>query len=140
MISIFLEMIQFNFLRNKEFKCRGKNQPQLKLCRYVPAKNMPFKTFHCQSVKKSTQLHQQSMDLKTDFRFSWKQVWRWLSSGMLHHVVRAIITLIMKAASTSEILVHFYQTTQRNIPEDRHCQYSTILYIVQLPMGPTSIN
>jgi hypothetical protein len=29
---------------------------------------------------------------------------------------------MMEAASTSEMSVNFYQTTQRNIPEDSHIQ------------------
>jgi hypothetical protein len=32
----------------------------------------------------------------------------------------SIIVLMMEAASTSETPVNFYQTTQRNIPEDGH--------------------
>jgi hypothetical protein len=32
------------------------------------------------------------------------------------------ITLMMEAASTSETLVNFYQTTWRNNPEDSHLQ------------------
>jgi hypothetical protein len=32
----------------------------------------------------------------------------------------SIITLMMEAASTSETSVNFYQTTQRNNPEDSH--------------------
>jgi hypothetical protein len=31
-----------------------------------------------------------------------------------------IIALMMEAASTSEMSVNFYQTTQRNNPEDGH--------------------
>jgi hypothetical protein len=31
-----------------------------------------------------------------------------------------VMALMMEAASTSETLVKFYQTTQRNIPEDNH--------------------
>jgi hypothetical protein len=31
-----------------------------------------------------------------------------------------IIALMMEAARTSETLVNFYQTTQRNNPEDNH--------------------
>jgi hypothetical protein len=31
-----------------------------------------------------------------------------------------VIALMMKAASTSETSVNFYQTTRRNIPEDSH--------------------
>jgi hypothetical protein len=34
--------------------------------------------------------------------------------------VPAAIALMMKAAGTSETSVNFYQTTQRNIPEDSH--------------------
>jgi hypothetical protein len=49
---------------------------------------------------------------------------------MLHHVVwyiltdvsevltASIITLMIEAVSTSEMSVKFYETTQRNIPED----------------------
>jgi hypothetical protein len=33
-------------------------------------------------------------------------------------IIRAIITLMMEAASTSETLVNFYQTTRRYSPED----------------------
>jgi hypothetical protein len=32
----------------------------------------------------------------------------------------AIIALMMEAARTSEMSVNFYQTTQRNSPEDSH--------------------
>jgi hypothetical protein len=35
-----------------------------------------------------------------------------------------LIPLMMEAASTSETLVIFYQTSRRNIPEDSHLQYS----------------
>jgi hypothetical protein len=61
---------------------------------------------------------------------------RWLSSGLLHHVVwekfsdvavvfgasiiRTLIALMMEAASTPETSVNFYQTTQCNNPEDSH--------------------
>jgi hypothetical protein len=31
-----------------------------------------------------------------------------------------MIAVLIEAASTSETSVNFYQTTQRNIPEDRH--------------------
>jgi hypothetical protein len=34
-----------------------------------------------------------------------------------------LIALIMEAASTSETSVNFYQTTQRNNPEDSHLQF-----------------
>jgi hypothetical protein len=33
-------------------------------------------------------------------------------------MISLLITLIMEAASTSETSVNFYQTTQRNNPED----------------------
>jgi hypothetical protein len=33
-----------------------------------------------------------------------------------------IIALMMEAARTSEMLVNFYQTTRRYIPEDSHLQ------------------
>jgi hypothetical protein len=65
-------------------------------------------------------------------------LWRWLSSGLLHHVVwqkftnvsevlaasiiRAMsgIVLMMEAASTSEMSTNFNQTTWHNNPEDSH--------------------
>jgi hypothetical protein len=31
----------------------------------------------------------------------------------------SIITLIMQAVSTSEMVINFYQTTQHNIPDDK---------------------
>jgi hypothetical protein len=37
-------------------------------------------------------------------------------------IIRAIITLMMEAASTSETSVNFYQTTRHNNPEDSHLQ------------------
>jgi hypothetical protein len=50
-----------------------------------------------------------------------KNVWRWLSSGLLHRVVWLwVIALIMEAAGTSEVSVNFYQTTRRNNPENSH--------------------
>jgi hypothetical protein len=33
---------------------------------------------------------------------------------------RSLISLIMESLSTSETSVNFYETTRRNIPEDRH--------------------
>jgi hypothetical protein len=36
------------------------------------------------------------------------------------HECILFIALIMEAASTSEMLVNFYQTTQHNIPENNH--------------------
>jgi hypothetical protein len=38
-------------------------------------------------------------------------------------ITRAMIALMIKAASTSETSVKFYQTTRRNNPEDSHLQY-----------------
>jgi hypothetical protein len=40
----------------------------------------------------------------------------------LHHTDHALIALMMKAASTSETLVNYYQTTRRYNPEDSHLQ------------------
>jgi hypothetical protein len=34
-------------------------------------------------------------------------------------IIRAIIALMMEVANTSESSVNFYQTTRRNIPEDK---------------------
>jgi hypothetical protein len=34
--------------------------------------------------------------------------------------ISIVIALMMEAASTSEMLVNFYHTTRRNIPEDSH--------------------
>jgi hypothetical protein len=45
-----------------------------------------------------------------------------LNLAAQERVPRAIIALMMEAASTSKTLVNFYQTTQRNIPEDSHLQ------------------
>jgi hypothetical protein len=59
-----------------------------------------------------------------DFRLSWWQVWRWLSSGMLCHVVLLQACClhhqarIMEAVSSSETSVNTYQTTWCNIPEE----------------------
>jgi hypothetical protein len=39
---------------------------------------------------------------------------------MLTDVLEVITALVMEAASTSETLVYFYQTTLRNAPEDSH--------------------
>jgi hypothetical protein len=35
-------------------------------------------------------------------------------------IIRAIITLMVEAASTSETSVNFYRTTRRKSPEDSH--------------------
>jgi hypothetical protein len=59
---------------------------------------------------------------------------RWLSSGLLYHVVwytftdvsevltASIIRAMMEAASTSETSVNFYKTTLSNNPQDSHLQ------------------
>jgi hypothetical protein len=45
------------------------------------------------------------------------------SSGMLHRIAWYIITVMMKAISSSETSVNIYQTAQCNIPEeDSHLQ------------------
>jgi hypothetical protein len=38
------------------------------------------------------------------------------------------IALTTEAASTSETLVNFYQTTRRNSPEDSHLYFRTVRY------------
>jgi hypothetical protein len=38
--------------------------------------------------------------------------------------MKMAISLMMKAASTSETSVNFYQTTRRNNPEDSHLQHN----------------
>jgi hypothetical protein len=43
---------------------------------------------------------------------------------MLTASIIKAITLMMEAASTSEISANFYQTTRRNIPEDSHLHTS----------------
>jgi hypothetical protein len=40
----------------------------------------------------------------------------------------AIIALMMEAASTSETLVNFYQTTRHNKPEDSHLQLNLVRF------------
>jgi hypothetical protein len=50
-----------------------------------------------------------------DFIFSRRQVWRWLSSGMLGRDDRR--------SRISETSVKFYQTTRRNIPENKHLHW-----------------
>jgi hypothetical protein len=35
-------------------------------------------------------------------------------------IISSMIALMMEAASTSETLINFYQTTRRNNPEDSH--------------------
>jgi hypothetical protein len=59
-------------------------------------------------------------------------LWRWLSSGMLHLIVRrkltdvsvvvtaSIVALVVEAVSISETSVSSYQATRRNIPEASH--------------------
>jgi hypothetical protein len=45
--------------------------------------------------------------------------WDVAPCSLVEVIIRAI-ALMMDAASTSETSVNFYQTTQRNIPEDSH--------------------
>jgi phage tail sheath gpL-like len=42
------------------------------------------------------------------------------------------VTNVLKAASTSETLVNFYQTTRYNIPEDSYLQVKTIFLFLLL--------
>jgi hypothetical protein len=42
---------------------------------------------------------------------------------------RLLIALIMEAASTSETSVNFFQTTQRNNPEDSRLQIHELLIL-----------
>jgi hypothetical protein len=57
---------------------------------------------------------------KRDFRFSQRRVWRWLSSGLLHHVVWYKFTNVSEVLAASETSVNFYQTIWHNSPEDSH--------------------
>jgi hypothetical protein len=41
-----------------------------------------------------------------------------------------LIALMMEAVSTSEMLVSFYQTTWRNIPEDSHLYGLNFLFLL----------
>jgi hypothetical protein len=43
-----------------------------------------------------------------------------VSEVLAASIIRAIIALMMEAASTSETSVNFYQTLRRNNPEDSH--------------------
>jgi hypothetical protein len=43
-----------------------------------------------------------------------------VSEMLTAFIIKAIIFLMMEAASTSETSVNFYQTTRRNNPEDSH--------------------
>jgi hypothetical protein len=63
-------------------------------------------------------------------------------------IIRALIALMMEAASTSETLVNFYQTTRRNNPEDSHLQgfikphykcFSTIMWNDSNQLEPLSL-
>jgi hypothetical protein len=42
-------------------------------------------------------------------------------------ITKAVITLMMEAASTSETLVNFYQTTQCYNPEDGNLQHFSLM-------------
>jgi hypothetical protein len=82
--------------------------------------------------------HPRTKNLKWDFRFSRRRVWRWLFSALLRRVVwykftdvladsviRAMTEeLMMEAGSTSETSINFCQTTTRNNPEDSHLHKS----------------
>jgi hypothetical protein len=46
-------------------------------------------------------------------------------------IIRMIIALMMKAASTSQTTVNFYQTTRRNIKEDSHLQTDNLTATLQ---------
>jgi hypothetical protein len=54
-------------------------------------------------------------------------------------IIKAIIALMIKAATTSETLVNFYWDTRRNIPEDSHLhirrrenlKYHHVIYIIR---------
>jgi hypothetical protein len=43
-----------------------------------------------------------------------------LAASVIKAMIVVIIALMMEAASTSEAPVNFYQTAQRNNPEDSH--------------------
>jgi hypothetical protein len=47
-------------------------------------------------------------------------------------VSEVLAASIIRAASTSETLVNFYQTTWHNIPEDRHLLFSGSLSLCTL--------
>jgi hypothetical protein len=51
-----------------------------------------------------------------------------LSYGLLR-LVEVLIALLMKAASTSEASVNFYQTTRRNNPEDSQQHIHICFYL-----------
>jgi hypothetical protein len=68
----------------------------------------------------------------SDFRFSLKQAWRWLSPGIfapcslleIYRRFRGAVSLMMEAANTSETSVNFYRTARPNNPEVTyiHCR------------------
>jgi hypothetical protein len=43
-----------------------------------------------------------------------------VSEVLAASIIRVMIALMIKAASTSEMSVNFHQTTRRNNPEDSH--------------------
>jgi hypothetical protein len=51
-----------------------------------------------------------------------------------------VITLMIEAASTSEMSVNFYQTTWRKNPEDSHLQHSTYDSTLKFMKGFTTRN
>jgi hypothetical protein len=64
---------------------------------------------------------------------------RFKGSFCLHY--QGLITLMMKAASTSETSINFYQTIQQNNPEDSHLLTKTnfIQHIQFNPLMPNLI-
>jgi hypothetical protein len=48
-----------------------------------------------------------------------------LAASIFRTILRAIIALVMEAASTSETSENFYKTTRRYNPEDSHLQLPT---------------
>jgi hypothetical protein len=73
-----------------------------------------------------------------DFRFTWWQAWRWLSLGILHHVVQQKFTdvsevhaaSIIRAVNISEIMVNFHQPTKGNNPGDSHLVYRYLFVLM----------
>jgi hypothetical protein len=55
------------------------------------------------------ELHPNNMNREDGLRLSWS-----------FHTCGLLVALMMEAASTSETLVNFYQTTWRYNPEDSH--------------------
>jgi hypothetical protein len=51
-------------------------------------------------------------------------------TAIIIRAIRAIIALMMEAVSASEMLVNFYETTQRNIPEGCHLHHITLSFLL----------